>query len=901
MPKKIWQYTIFKFQSDRLKDENYNLSITLDEARQNGECVFLAESELIRIINRLKNKEVDYRQLEEIRSEQKFIKRLPDSKQNRKRLTELEKEKDSYLFIPEILNIEFTDVRHYHQIIKNGLMINGKNYVRLLTGAGMARRSTSMFCEESFYKIIHPILDNNRDKSVKLVDAKYNSYYALLSSQSLPVTVPRFCVIKDYEFSKERLVDFVVEVDGGDDYVEERLMPIVTNAFDGMGIISPQMALQWSVDLETDWVATSYCIRGSYLKGQVVVFDFHRFAEEVAHKYEIKDVWGNNVDIREVDCILTQSQLKMWNCYSSCEEYQRACDKNGIGWGVSRYTPEHEKDFFTSSYQLLQVLDLSEEELKDLAQPTIDWIEDVSGGNVEKTLLYLLGEISNREVEEGWWSAISDPILKALILNNQLIGDSYIKRHVVQSLEKKMQEAAMGNLVFNGNWQVSISDPYAFCEHAFGMSVRGLLSENEHYSWYWNQKGASIVASGRSPLTWKSEMNILNLQQRSLLDYWFGHIHSGVIFNIHGVDCMLMADGDFDYDINFSTSNEYFIKGASRGKPVTYEKKTASKNIIDESRLYLADVATMGSRIGLITNLSTTMYAMLPLFDKGSPEYEKLIERLIICRKLQGNEIDRAKSIIVKDLPKWDRWTKITNEMTGEEKKQADFNNRLMIWQRPRFMIYLYGRYMNGYRKYQDTYQNYSEILFGYDVEDLLNKEDKSQEEQKIFDNYYRYNTFLDTKSNMGIICNHVEQQNRRIKTNSRKHELDLGCYSIPGYEIDKKKLQLLETHCRYYKNNKKSVFNTNMDFKTVDQFKSYLLKQIFEKVSSDGKELAILGIELVKKAKTNADFVWQVLGNEIVDHLIYQGQKLVYIPQRDDFGSIEYLGRRYEMKGAQI
>jgi hypothetical protein len=309
----------------------------------------------------------------------------------------------------------------------------------------------------------------------------------------------------------------------------------------------------------------------------------------------------------------------------------------------------------------------------------------------------------------------------------------------------------------------------------------------------------------------------------------------------------------------------------------------------------------MGSRIGLITNISTSMYSMLPCFEVNSPEYRKLIERLIICRKLQGNEIDRAKSILVKDLPKWDKWTKITGDMSEEEKRIAEFNNRIMVWQRPRWMIYLYKKYKNKYNEYLGIYKNHSETLFGENIEEFLEKLSKNEEEQKIYDNFYKYNTFLDSDSNMGILCHYVEDQIKHIKVNTRKNYFDLTNYSNPEIEIDLKKLKTLEGFCQLYKKHKKAVYEAGMDFKTVDEFKVYLLKQIHEKVTSDGKELAVLGIELMRKIKSNNDFVWQVLGNDIVDHLIYKGEKKVTIPMKNDFGQIEYLGRRYEMKEVAI
>ena len=276
--------------------------------------------------------------------------------------------------------VSYTDTRHYANIINksknNGLQINGKEYVRLLTGAGMARRSTVQFVEKEFGKSLVPILENGRNLDVELVDSKYNAYFALVSSASYPVSTPRFCVIHDYEFTRNRDVDFVVETpDGEEDYVEQRNMEITHNAFDGQGIISLQMASDWANDLKLDYIPTSFCIRGSYLKGQVVAFDFYKFVEEKNLNPYIIDIWGNEINIYDVDIILTESQLKLWKSYDSYEDYINNCAKNQLGWSVSRYTPKQEKDYFASSYQLLQVLDLDRDEVESMAQPTIDWIK----------------------------------------------------------------------------------------------------------------------------------------------------------------------------------------------------------------------------------------------------------------------------------------------------------------------------------------------------------------------------------------------------------------------------------------------------------------------------------------------------------------------------------------------
>ena len=84
------------------------------------------------------------------------------------------------------------------------------------------------------------------------------------------------------------------------------------------------------------------------------------------------------------------------------------------------------------------------------------------------------------------------------------------------------------------------------CEHIYGMEVKGLLNEFEHYSQYWNKKDVDTVVAMRAPLTWRSEVNILCLQNNEKVNEWYKYLYSGIIYNIWGRDCMQHADSDFD-------------------------------------------------------------------------------------------------------------------------------------------------------------------------------------------------------------------------------------------------------------------------------------------------------------------------------------------------------------------
>ena len=131
-----------------------------------------------------------------------------------------------------------------------------------------------------------------------------------------------------------------------------------------------------------------------------------------------------------------------------------------------------------------------------------------------------------------------------MLLNNRLIADPYIQSRIVNSLNKRIEESYYGKLLIAGNYEIMVSDPYAFCEHMFGLEVKGLLKEKEHYSHYWNDRKIKQVAGMRAPLTWRSEVNLLNLKQNEETEEWYKYQTNTIIYNVFRVDTMLHTVSD---------------------------------------------------------------------------------------------------------------------------------------------------------------------------------------------------------------------------------------------------------------------------------------------------------------------------------------------------------------------
>lgn len=548
---KLQQFYVLKFNSSRLKKDKYNININIKSARKNGELIALGDNQVLRSIRKIKGKEVDLDFVNELFKERRRITRRKKCIENKQKILQIDKDIDNLLFIPEYVSVVIDKHSDYKHMIEHKFTINGKKYVRLLCGAGNARRNTVFFVQEDIYEELDKILRNGH-KPLKITESKYNAYYALSNSATYSVSEPRVCVVPDKEIQMVKRIDWVTESEP-DDIIEEQERELTFNLWDGMGICSPELAEQWSQDLDLDYVPCCFCIRNYFVKGMVCVFDFHKFSREIAGKHIITDLYGREVDTDDIDMIITESQFKLWKGYDNWQHYLDCCKKNGGKWGVTKFTPKEDKTAVFTNYQFLQVLNLdTPEKIKELCEPTVEWFDKITSQDSNYSLLYLLGSLCDKPLNEMEIEEFMDifntlePSVRALILNRDLINDTYIKTKLARSLNRKIEESYLGKLMVNGNFQFMISDPYALAEHIYGLEVKGLLKEHEHYSQYWNNRNIDKVVAMRAPLTYSSEANLLNLQNNDKVNEWYKYLYSGIIHNVWGVDCMQYADGDFD-------------------------------------------------------------------------------------------------------------------------------------------------------------------------------------------------------------------------------------------------------------------------------------------------------------------------------------------------------------------
>ena len=84
------QKFIFKIHSSRLRRENWNLSLPLEEARKNDEIISLADSQVLRWIDELNGITDADEKAKNIKTNIKQIKKEPNSAQNKRNIRRLQ-------------------------------------------------------------------------------------------------------------------------------------------------------------------------------------------------------------------------------------------------------------------------------------------------------------------------------------------------------------------------------------------------------------------------------------------------------------------------------------------------------------------------------------------------------------------------------------------------------------------------------------------------------------------------------------------------------------------------------------------------------------------------------------------------------------------------------------------
>lgn len=942
-----------KINSSRLKEFGYSINNTFDEFMEFKEIIALSDNQMLRTIRDVTKRTISEDNIEYLINLKSFYSKMAkkESKRKAKIVSKLSKYKQSsilekYLknesieqqlkiqdkiyrtcYIDEFVVVVIDEKSHYDYMYKNGFYINGNRYERLSCSAGQARVSTVVFCKSDIIEEVELRLNNGRNMDKKFSPSKFNAYFGLSSSATKIVTEPKFIVIKDYHNTTSFMANYVIEngwkVD--DTIKQKELKDVDMNRTDGMGLISPKLAKIWANDLGLDYIPSQFCIRQNFIKGMVCVFPIHQFCEEVNNgNYEIdtiyKDSFGNTIkaDIREYDLILTESQFKLWDSFDSIEQYISNCKKNNLKWGVALTNAKSPNKILKLNYQFIQTLSLKQKDIEKLADSFVDWISRVSYKDRYYMLLFLLGVNNTEDKIKSFLKSSQDYWIKALILNDNIKNDKYIRGKIRKLIKNKIECGCKGDIYVEGNFQPLVSDPYGFMQHVCGLEVSGLLKNNESYSNYWNNENVKEVDAMRSPLTYLSEHVILNLVKNKETEKWYKYCNTGIILSYHGHETFNFAGADFDMDILATTSNKIMISGVYKNElPVVYDAPTPKKIIFTKDDLYESDKFSFGSIIGSITNKSSNGYSLLPIIESeygvDSQEYKLLKSRLQQCCKAQSAQIDKAKiGRDVKGIPKvWTNKVKYTKK--SRRIKRKELYNSILLNKYPYFFKYIYSETKKKYNSYVDEYDKTCRQRYGLGMDDLKKSKRMTVEQIEYIEEFNKYCPVLNSDSPMNLLCRYIEGINFNISEHTKIETKEdvYGLYKTKEIEYDSfypivsEKLKSLLKDIRQTKVIDMSIdeYMPNNFYKKDDSFRN-----IFKSLTNICPNVDIVVNCLVDyyyiyNPKANKDVLWKMVGKYIVENIKEntESKSILFPFPTDATSDIKYMGYNYELREVKI
>lgn len=568
MNSKMMLFYILKLNTSYITKNNLDIELDYNSAIENNLIVALGDNQLFKFVRRLNENDDLIDKIKELKRMYNILQKQNSSQDNINTLNSLNEQIKTLSFVPDIISVKAdTTKKDYKYICKNMFTVTinifgityKKMYKRLCAGAGQLRRNSAIFVDKELYDELENIMMCGLTKSKigKMNLAKFSAYFALYTSATRQVKTPRICVVKDFEYVlHDQVVDWIFDNENGEKDIEERKIDFNINAFDGSGIISPEMAEIWRKNLNLDYLPSSFIVRSAWVKGLVSVFDIHKFAKEIAHTEYITDAWGNQKNINDIDIIMTTSQFKMYKKYESWEEYLHYHKKFKHIFSVARVNKKEDNILTALNYQYIQTNDFTKESIKSIANYSVEWAKKIMSKDYLYTILLLNPSKNQMEVTDNKeLSTIDDVLTQALLYCPNILNDKYFNSKMVRLIQNKVDKMKIGKIFVEGAYEFTIPDLYALAEHAFGLEVKGLVPSNAIWNRRWVTKGSKQVTSMRSPLVAPSENRLLDVYSDDKCLEWYKYIKSGVMFNIW--DMTLIAQSDADYDKN--NCPQYYI------------------------------------------------------------------------------------------------------------------------------------------------------------------------------------------------------------------------------------------------------------------------------------------------------------------------------------------------------
>lgn len=768
-------------------------------------------------------------------------------------------------------------------------------YKRLLCGSSFVRNQKELYIREELYNsVMEVLLTGISPKAMFPINkvAKFSTYLGLAATDSKPVSTPNICVVKDCTKKVKDAFDIIKQIKTGANSYKYEVINFAdtleeieekVNCFDGAGIVSYERAAIWAKELGLNYVPSSFQIRVlNGIKGNLYTFpvtEYIEYLEEngLEEHLIVKDLWDTLVNIKEkkIDVFLTESQFKFHNMYKNFEEWKEAFETD-VKYGEYLYKRTFNisevsrsisklKDEIWSAYQPLQTLELLDDELKKLAEPTVSMSSKLYT-DMNEFIKYrgiaIESDVEEATDEEKMSFEERDLVpwyYKALALDGSLQYDPYIRKKIKHDLENLQRRIYMGKILLQGNYQTAMPDLLALMEHICGMPVVGALKKGEIYSNYWNAKGVKQVSIWRNPHIACEWINA-TVVDNDTTKRWFKYQTTGIVTDIYGTLPLRLGTMDFDGDTVASIHSDIIYNAVERADIHTIRVEFAEEDKKEEQEFCINDFRRImqtnklgfQNNIGDVTNKVTVLWALYGT-TTNEEEKKKISEYIKIMSVINQLIIDFVKTGIKVPISK-------------------DISQLIAKAKKPAFMQNKNGRWVND-NVVMSNANNFAYVLNqkvdNEGIAELVKQQKKYEMTNGTVDRLYKY--LMECMMNIEVAFDGTEQVCQFTKLLK-----DIPYIYNATYPKVKERLkELLQMHnviCgkKYYDEKESSCIDDSTW--RFERFYSYCEEQLLD-ICSDRKVLLDYMIHLFyadgEFYESDKAILWNVFGSDICNRYI--------------------------------
>lgn len=536
---------------------------------------------------------------------------------------------------------------------KNGFICNGINYCRFKRSSGSSRVGKCLFIDKRLYPDMHKSeqcgLDVQHGDALDI--AAFEAYISLPTSSiidTINIKPENFLVIDDY---KSIFEEEAVCTDLGNDgwlVTEEKNMKIINSIWDGQSLIDVSLMGKYSSK-------GMILLRNKFFKSCCFNTNIQKFFKD-NNITEISQLNGETIatDIRDIKIITTPSSIKFYKFGNLKTWFENIYQYFGV--------VKHDKDthYFSgrmvqAHYQLLNTLQLSKDEIQEIIQDGIDYINLI---NTDVDVMrYHLKFKKNDEIET--YNIMKD---KNEVVYKLLNYDcDFYKTKIYYDFKKDLcrsyiKNIKKGHVLIDGTYATLFGNPYEMLLQSInkfdGSSVLNIGTvHNTRYEY------DTEILGSRSPHVTIGNILVTKNVACHVIDEYFNLTPNIICINSINENILERLSGaDFDSDTLLITNNKILINSAKKNYKY-FKVPTRNINPPKSKRHYtfddLADLddKTSNNKIGEIVNLSQELNSLLwDMVAKSGESVESQYEYIKeiyydVCQLdvLSNIEIDRAK------------------------------------------------------------------------------------------------------------------------------------------------------------------------------------------------------------------------------------------------------------------